>query len=112
MLTKDQWGFTPGKSTVTALLSSFYDILQLLESGADVSFVFFDLRKAFDIVHHLPLLQKLSDCGLDQHILQWITCYLHGREQYVVVDGASSKTTPVVSGVPQGSCIGIITVPC
>jgi len=24
-----QWGFTPGKSTVTALLSSFHDILQL-----------------------------------------------------------------------------------
>ena len=60
MLTKDQWGFTPGKSTVTALLSSFYDILQLLESGADVSFVFFDLRKAFDSVHHLPLLQKFN----------------------------------------------------
>ena len=80
MLTKDQWVFTPGKSTVTALVSSFYEILQLLESGADVSFVFFDLRKAFDSVPHLPLLQKLSDCGLDQHILQWISYYLCGRE--------------------------------
>jgi len=69
-----QWGFTQGN--VTALLSTFHDIFQLLESGADVSLVFFDLRKAFDTVPHLPLLQKLSDCGLDQHILQWITCYL------------------------------------
>ena len=40
--------------------------------------------QAFDSVLHLPLLQKLSDCGLNQHILQWITCYLSDREQYVV----------------------------
>ena len=60
MLTKDQWGFTPGKSTVTALLSSFYDILQLLESGADVSLVFFDLCKAFDSVPHLPPFLKVE----------------------------------------------------
>ena len=52
-----QCGFTPGKSTVTALLLTFHDIFQLLESGADVSLVFFDLRKAFDTVPHLPLLQ-------------------------------------------------------
>ncbi len=86
MFAGDQWGCTPGKSTATALLSSFHVILQLLESGADVSLVFFDLRKTFDSVPHLPLLQKLSNCGLNQHILQWITCYLSDRKQYVVVD--------------------------
>ncbi len=104
MVAGDQRGFTPGKSTVTALLSSFHEILQLLESGA---LVFFDLRKAFDSVPHLPLLQTLSNCGLNQHILQWITCYLSDRKQYVVVDGASSETTPVISGVPQGSVLDL-----
>jgi len=36
-------GFTPGKSTITALLSTFHDILLFLEYGTDVCLTFFDL---------------------------------------------------------------------
>ena len=78
LLSVDQWGFCPGKSTVTALTSTFH-VFQLLEAGFDVSLVFFDLRKAFDSVPHLPLLQKLKDTDLNQHILQWISSYLCNR---------------------------------
>ena len=38
-------------------------------------------------------------------MLQWITSYLYERKQNVV-DGASSVTVPVLSGVPQGSGLG------
>jgi len=80
--------------------------MQLLENGLDVSLVFFDIRKSFDSVPHLPLLQKLEDINLNQHILQWILSYLFNRQQHVVVDGATSAATPVLSGVPQGSVLG------
>ena len=105
LLSTTQWGFSPGKCTVTALVSTFHNILQLMENGSDVSLVFFDLRKAFDSVPHLPLLHKLKDIGLNQHTLQWIASYLFNRQQYVVMDGASSGPTSVLSGVPQGSVL-------
>jgi len=60
-----------------------------LESGYDVSLIFFDLKKAFDSVPHLPLLNKLKEIRVNQHILQWIASYLYERKQNVV-DGASS----------------------
>ena len=41
MLTGDQWGLPhAGKCTVTALLSKFYDIFLLLESGANAALMF------------------------------------------------------------------------
>ena len=64
---------------------------------------FIDLRKAFDSVPHLPLLNKLKNIELEQHVLQWLTSYLSDRQQYVVVDGATSKTSPcsVVRGTTR-----------
>ena len=48
---------------------------------------------------------KLHDLGLNKHILQWITSYLCDRHQLVVMEGASSEPTLVVSGAPQGSIL-------
>ena len=81
LLSDDQWGFSPGKSTVTALILSFHNILKSLELGSDVGLVFFDLRKAFDSVPHLPLVQRLRNIGLNCHIVQWITNYLKKFEK-------------------------------
>ena len=48
LLSDVQWGFTPGRSTTTALLSLFHNIMQLAENGNDIGLVFFDLLRAFD----------------------------------------------------------------
>ena len=105
-LSNRQWGFQVGRSTVTALLTVTHDWFKALESRQDVCSVFFDLKKAFDSVPHQPLMDKLHSYGLDGNTLAWLNSYLTNRRQHVVVDGATSTETAVVSGVPQGSVLG------
>jgi len=101
-----QWGFQKGKSTVSALLHVTHEWFQLLESTTDVGAVFFDFKKAFDMVPHMPLMSKLEELNLDHHVLVWINNYLANRHQRVAVNGATSESTCVTSGVPQGSILG------
>ena len=98
-LSNKQWGFQSGKSTVTALLSVTHDWFQALESGQEVCFIFFDLKKAFDSVPHRPLMDKLASYGLNAHTLSWIANYLTNPKQHVVVSGESSLDAHVLSGV-------------
>ena len=105
-LSAAQWGGFALGNPQLQLLCQLFTTFSNSWKMFDVSLVFFDLCKAFDSVPHLPLPHKLKNIGLNQHILQWIASYLCNRQQYVVVDGASSDTTSVLSGVPQGSVLG------
>ena len=53
-----KWGFRPVCSTVTALLSTVNNWLELWESSREICPVFLDYRKAFDNVPHGPLVVK------------------------------------------------------
>ena len=61
-----------------------------------------DFAKVFDKVPHRRLLYKLNYYGISGLTLHWISAFLTNRTQTVVIDGKSSSTVPVTSGVPQG----------
>ena len=68
-----------------------------------VIFLFIDLKKEFDTVHHRILLRKLYAYGIRGILLKWFESYLTDRSQYVIYDGVESEIRPVECGVPQGS---------
>ena len=105
-ISSNQWGFMPGRSTTSALLSITNTCLQALDMGHEVCTIFFDIRKAFNSVPHKALLEKMQMIGLDDYLLYWLHSYLTNRKQTVVVEGESSDELSVLSGVPQGSVLG------
>ena len=69
--------------------------------------IFIDLRKAFDTVDHLILLQKLDHYGVRGVTNNWFASYLLGRQQTTQIGSKNiSKKEVILSGVPQGSVLG------
>ena len=106
LLSKEQFGFTRGRSCVTQLLVTLQDWLGMLDEKIPVDAVYLDLKKAFDTVPHNRLINKLVGYGIQGKLLLWIKDFLNGRTQYVSVNGSISSKVGVSSGVPQGSVLG------
>ena len=68
--------------------------------------IYFDFKKAFDMVPHRKLMKKLESIGIQGMILRWIESFLIGREQSVLVNGEQSSYGNLLSGIPQGSVLG------
>ena len=101
-----QSGFRALHSVLTCLLKSNDDWYQDFDKGFLSSVVFIDLRKAFDTVHHVILIQKLSHHGVRGRELVWFKSYLQDRKQCCKINGHTSKIANVNCGIPQGSCLG------
>ena len=75
--------------------------------------LFLDLSKAYDILDHSLLLDKLNTYGIRGIANTWMESYLSDRKQYVELKSikqgkAISATRQVDIGVPQGSILGSI----
>lgn len=99
---KNQHGFHQNISTVTQLIQTVHDFRSAINEKGQTDAVCLDMSKAFDCVPHDKLIQKLYSYGINYNVILWIQAYLSGRSQ-VVIDGVTSDTQHLPSGVPQGS---------
>ena len=82
------------------------DWLSAIDNNEIVGTVLLDLSKAFDLVSHSLLFEKLKKYQLIDASLQWIQSYFNKRLQQVSVSGKPSSSRLISSGLPQGSVLG------
>lgn len=115
-LSTAQSGFRANHSTTTTLLDVQDYVLNNMDSGYTTGLIFLDLKKAFDVVNHDILIDKLSKYGINQKELLWFKSYLNNRSQAVHVNSTLSNFENINIGIPQGSILGpllfIIFVNC
>ena len=106
LISKKQFGFLQGRSTVLQLLKVIDKWTEILDRGGCIDVIYMDFMKAFDTVPHNRLMHVLESYGIGGPLLTWIQQFLTGRKQRVVVSGQTSQWYDVISGVPQGSVLG------
>ena len=100
----NQFGFLPGRSSCSQLLSVFNCWFHMLDTHETFDVIYTDIVKAFDSVTHSKLLNVLS-YGIDGKVLDWINCFLYNCVQSVCINNCYSNSLSVHNGVPQGSVL-------
>ena len=95
-----QFGFQKKKSTSTTVLDIYSKLIDSIEQKKFSCLVFLDFAKAFDIVNHDILLNKLEYYGIRWVALDRFESYLQNRVQMVKVGGVTSNPMTVKCGVP------------
>ena len=103
---ENQYGFRSGRSCEHALLTAQQTLLDSLSKHQVSLLLLIDFSKAFDMVDHKILLDKLENYGIRGMALKWLKSYLENRTQFVTIDGIDSSTKQMEYGVPQGSILG------
>ena len=65
-----------------------------------------DLSKAFDVLNHNILFEKLEHYGFRGKFLDILTSFVSNRKYFVSANGLTPEIKTVSIGVPQGSTLG------
>ena len=106
LINDSQHGFRKGRSCLSQLLKHYDDILRKMEEGNQVNVLYIDFEKCFDKVDFKILLNKLKLKGVKGKAYNWLKNFLTKRTFKVRVGKELSEEEDVISGIPQGTCLG------
>ena len=106
IMSESQFGFRKKMSTETAIMKFMDYVHSGLYSKHYVGTVFMDLSKAFDVMNHDILKQKLEHYGFRGIFLDFMMQIVQDRRYFVNANGLNSYTRYVNISVPQGSTLG------
>ena len=103
-----QFGFRKKHSCVDAVSTFIGNVLEGFEKDMVCLSIFIDLKKAFDTVSHDIILGKLKAMGVTGLEFKWFESYLHDRKQFTEINDKRSTEQTMLTGVPQGSLMGVL----
>ena len=90
----------------TRLITTIQDLAKIIDNKGQTDVILFDFSKAFVKVPRHRLLHKMDFYGIRGSTHSSISSFLGNRSQQVLLDGVTSSSAPVQSGVSQGSVLG------
>ena len=106
LMCETQSGFRPNHSCSTCLINIVEYCHNQLNNDNVIGFIALDFRKAFDVLNHVILCEKLKLYGCNDNTVKWFRSYLNNRTQKVTVNNHLSSLCVLSHGVPQGSILG------
>ena len=101
-----QYGNTKGSSTTHYLIKLTDEAHKSTNVNNATTAITIDYSKAFDLVDHTTLKNKLVELGIRNKLLKLIMSFLSNRKHYTNINGVKSELLDVTCGVPQGTISG------
>ena len=106
ILHPNQHGFLKGLSCEAQLVDTIHELAYSINQKTQTDIIFLDFSKAFDKVSHDERLPNIRYYGIGGKTNTWISAFLCSSSQQFVVNGHTSQSAGILSGVPQGSVLG------
>jgi hypothetical protein len=102
-----QYGSQKDCSTILALSQLIHEWSIASESKTPViRILLLDFSKAFDLVDHNILLNKVRNTGAPEFLTSWFYSFLTNRKQRIKIRDKVSSYANIHGGVPQGTLLG------